>query len=169
MIPLLIGAAAVGLGAVLMSDDKPKQESVTQNKRNISENQVQARLQRAGRRIKTVGGGNSPSNYGNSSSALLRFTCSGNFEKDRNRLGNMMDNISETDFIRAAVTIERYYNLNVLEDVNSSIMRFNCCGDVEKDIEKIDNMINGGHVSNENILRAIVEFERYYEINVLDN
>lgn len=168
MIPWLIGAAAVGLGAMLMSDDKPKQEAVTQSKRNISENQVQARLHRAGRRIKTVGSGDSPSNYGNSSSALLRFTCSGNFEEDRNRLGNMMDNISETNFIRAAVTIERYCNLNILEDVNSSIMRFNCCGEVEKDIEKIDNMINSGHVSNENILRAIVEFERYYDINVLD-
>ena len=161
MIPLLIGAAAVGLGAMLMSDDKPKQEAVTQSKRNISEKQIQARLHRAGRRIKTVDGGNS-------SSALLRFTCSGNFEEDRNRLGNMMDTISETNFIRAAVTIERYYNLNVLEDVNSSILHFNCCGEVEKDIEKIDNMINGGHVSNENILRTIVEFERYYDINVLD-
>lgn len=29
MVPLLIGAAAVGLGAVLMSDDKPKQKTTT--------------------------------------------------------------------------------------------------------------------------------------------
>lgn len=125
MIPLLIGAAAVGLGALLMSDDKPQQEAVTQSKKNLSDSQVQARLNRARRRIKTVGGGDSPSNCGNLSSTLLRFTCSGNFEEDRNRLSNMMDTISETNFIRAAVTIERYYNLNVLEDVNSSILRFN--------------------------------------------
>ena len=55
MIPVLIGAAAVGIGAALLSDDKPKQEAVTKRKRNISEKQVQQRINRAGRRVKTIG------------------------------------------------------------------------------------------------------------------
>lgn len=54
MIPLIIGAAAVGLGAALLSDDEPKQEPVTQSKQRVSEEQVKVSLQRSGRKIQTV-------------------------------------------------------------------------------------------------------------------
>ncbi|MBO4780540.1 MAG: hypothetical protein J5497_07885 [Selenomonadaceae bacterium] len=113
MIPLLIGAAAVGLGAALMSDDKPKEEAVTQNKIHLTDKQVERRLNSAGRRIKTVG--EETPNY-----------------------------------------------------PSSSGMRFFCSGDPEKDIEKIDNMINSPNVSDEFTLEAIRTFERYYNVNILD-
>ena len=38
----------------------------------------------------------------------------------------------------------------------------------DKDIEKIDNMINSPNVSDEFTLEAIRTFERYYNINILD-
>ena len=47
-------------------------------------------------------------------------------------------------------------------------MRFACSGNIDKDIEKIDNMINSPNVSDEFTLEAIRTFERYYNINILD-
>ena len=113
MIPLLIGAAAVGLGAVLMSDDKPKQEAVTQNKQRISDKTLNQRLNRAGRRIKTVG--QDVPNYQTSSG--MRFICSGNPEKDIEKIDNMIasPNVSDEFTIEAIRTFERYYNINIFD------------------------------------------------------
>lgn len=170
MIPFLIGAAAVGLGAALLSDDKPQEEAVTQNKQYLTNDQVNRRLNRTGRRIKTVGGGE-PTSHGNASSKVFNFVCSGNLKNDCQRLDSMIDSgtIGETNVIRAKVALERYYNVNVLEPGNGSFLRFTCCGDEDKDIEKVSNMIDCGTISNTNILRAIVECERYYGVNILDN
>lgn len=115
MIPLLIGAAAVGLGAALMSDDKPQQESVTQNKQNISENRVKQRLNRAGRRVKTVG--ETTKYFPPSSSSGMRFICSGNPDEDIAKIDNMIasPNVSDEFTIEAIRAFERYYNVNILD------------------------------------------------------
>ena len=57
MIPALIGAAV--LGAIILSDDEPKQPDATQNKHNLNkseEQQLMRRRKHAGRRIKAVSG-----------------------------------------------------------------------------------------------------------------
>ena len=53
MIPLLIGAAVVGAGAVLLSDDD-KNVAPEQTRQRVSENTVQRAMERSGRKIHTV-------------------------------------------------------------------------------------------------------------------
>jgi hypothetical protein len=105
MIPLLIGAAAVGLGAALMSDDKPKEEAVTQNKIHLTDKQVERRLNSAGRRIKTVG--EETPNYPSSSG--MHFIPSGDFSEDFGKIENMLDspNIGDEFIDEALGSIEK--------------------------------------------------------------
>ena len=84
MIPLLVGAAAVGLGAALLSDDKPKKETVTHSRQHLSENQVKQKLNRNGRSIKTVGEAKANYDYGTAQGSGNTWEA---FTKIRNRGG----------------------------------------------------------------------------------
>lgn len=54
MIPLLIGAAVVGAGAVLLSDDDKQNSAPEQTRHHVSESTVQRAMARSGRKIHTV-------------------------------------------------------------------------------------------------------------------
>ena len=112
MIPLLIGAAAVGLGAALLSDDEPEHQEVTREKHYLNSGEGR-RIERSGR-VKTIGESESALNAASSSS--MRFVCSGDIEKDIEKIDNMFEspNVSEKFIIQAITTFEKYYDIKIL-------------------------------------------------------
>ena len=54
MIPVIAGAAAVAVGAALLSDDEPKHTEPEQTRQRVSEDTVKKAMARSGRKIHTV-------------------------------------------------------------------------------------------------------------------
>ena len=81
MIPVLIGAAAVGLGAALLSDDEPKHQEVTREKHYLNSDEVR-QLKRSGR-IKTAG---------DSENVPQAQSSSNSFAKDFKMIEELMSN-----------------------------------------------------------------------------
>ena len=82
MIPVLIGAAVVGAGAVLLSGDEPEHTEPEHTRHRVSENTVQRAMARSGRKIHTVS-----QNFG---SSQIRNDSS--FGSDFERIENMFAN-----------------------------------------------------------------------------
>ena len=176
MIPVLVGAAAVGLGAALLSggDDEPE-PAVTQKKKYLSKKQAQQfeqRLNRAGRRIKTVGQG-----VPNFQASSGRSTSSGDFSADFERVENMLDNPNvsylsienelESIKLRAnqlndekALNFVAYYR-EKLNNRKTSIPQSagsSQSGDFSADFERVENMLdnpNIGYYRIDDELRSI--------------
>ncbi len=54
MIPVIVGAAAVGVGAALLSGDDKQNSAPEQTRQRVSESTVQRAMARSGRKIHTV-------------------------------------------------------------------------------------------------------------------
>lgn len=54
MIPVIVGAAVVGAGAVLLSGDEPEHTEPEHTRQRVSEDTVQRAMARSGRKIHTV-------------------------------------------------------------------------------------------------------------------
>ena len=54
MIPVIVGAAVVGAGAVLLSGDEPEHTEPEHTRQRVSESTVQRAMARSGRKIHTV-------------------------------------------------------------------------------------------------------------------
>ncbi len=54
MVPVIVGAAVVGAGAVLLSGDEPENTEPEHTRQRVSEDTVQRAMARSGRKIHTV-------------------------------------------------------------------------------------------------------------------
>ena len=92
MIPALIGAAVIGAGVILLSDDEPKQ-SATQSKHRLTKSEEQQKIRRLKNtgRIKAVGQTTNTS-QSNRSSSSNRVASDNDFGRDFERIENMFHN-----------------------------------------------------------------------------
>ena len=168
MIPVIVGAAAVGLAgaALLGGNDKPKQP--VKEKRQVSEDYVMKQLARAGKNIPTNA---TPSTSG------MKFACSGDFGADFAKIENMLASPNFNDeFISEALNAieqqaERQWSdraLNLVADYREKLrqrhgsasgMKFIPSGDFSADFEKVENMLASPNVNDEFISEALNAIE----------
>ena len=165
MIPVIVGAAAVGLAgaALLGGNDKPKQP--VKEKRQVSEDYVMKQLARAGKNLQGA------------SASGTRFIPSGDFGADFEKIENMLASPNVNDeFISEALNAieqqaERQWSdraLNLVADYREKLrqrhgsasgMKFIPSGDFSADFEKVENMLASPNVNDEFINEALNAIE----------